>query len=142
MDSIVALIAVGALLVATAVAYVQKRNLKEILGFDMGMLWSYRDTALGTVASIAALWAIVALLSPPNDFDRHLGVICIAIAIVCCGISPNRGMLVAVVFGFVAAQAWFAFTFFGNKFLWIAVPATLIVIIYLRLYGKRPIQRR
>jgi hypothetical protein len=36
-------------------------RLPEALGFDRKRLWWYRDIALGTFSSIAALWAVISV---------------------------------------------------------------------------------
>ena len=118
--------------------------LRRIFGFDPGMIWWYRDLALGTIASIAMLWAIVALfLVEPNDFDRRLGIACVVIAVVCCVISPNRLVLFGMVAGVVAVRGWFAVVLSeGVKGWWIAGPATAVVVLLLLKFRNRPIQRR
>jgi hypothetical protein len=112
-------------------------RLQEALGFDTKRLWWYRDIALGTFASIAALWAVISLMIGNSDFDRHLGIACIVIVIVFCGISPNRLMLFGVVVGFIALQGWFAVVFSHDvRSWWIAVPATIVEVAFFVLYTK------
>jgi hypothetical protein len=129
--------------VAAAIAWMQKKTLIEIFGFDPRRLWWYRDLALGTLASIATLWAVALLASHPANFDRGLGVICLVIGAVCCGISPNRVMLVGMSLGAVAVQGWLAYSFSKDiRFWWIAVSATALVLILLGIFGKRPLHQR
>jgi hypothetical protein len=118
-------------------------RLTEALGFDTKRLWWYRDIALGTFASIAALWAVISLMIGNSDFDRHLGIACIVIVIVFCGISPNRLMLFGVVVGFIALQGWFAVVFSHDvRSWWIAVPATILEVAFFVLFSKYPIRKQ
>ncbi len=117
-------------------------RLVEVFGFDRKKLWWYRDIALGTFASVAALWAVISLVTGHSDFDRRLGIACIVIVIVCCGISPNRLMLFGVVIGFIAIQGWFAVSFSHDRRSWlIAVPATAVEVAFFVLFRKYPIRK-
>src|SRR3954471_23548890 len=82
-------------------------NLLSILGFDSDKLWWYRDLALGSVASIAAMWTIV-LLPAKTSFDLKVSVASALIAVACCLVSPNRFVILGIVLGVVAIQGWVA----------------------------------
>jgi len=117
------------------------RKLAEIFGFDSKKLWYYRDLALGTVASIATLWAIVALGFEKGEFDRRVGIICVGIVVVCCALSPNWHLILGVAAGVAAIQGWFAVAFSGDsRSWWVAVPATVIAVGLFRIFGKRSIR--
>ena len=130
-----------ALVLAAVASRAKGLKLAEVLGFDRRNLWSYRDSVLATVASIATLLAIVAFAQPSNDFDRRVAVACSIIAIVCCTVSPNRLVIFGTVAGFVAVQGWFAVIFSKDaRSYWVAVPATAVAIAIFRIFGKRPLQ--
>jgi hypothetical protein len=50
-------------------------KIAEIFGFDRKKLWWYRDIALGTVASITALWGVVSLYVEHSNFDTRIGIL-------------------------------------------------------------------
>jgi len=68
------------------------------------------------------MWAVISLMIGNSDFDRHLGIACLVIVIVFCGISPNRLLLFGVVVGFIALQGWFAVVFSHDVRSWWILP--------------------
>jgi hypothetical protein len=120
----------------------QMTRVAEILGFDRKKLWWYRDIALATVAIVGSLWGVVALFSEKSDFQIRFGTACVVIAAVCCGISPNRLMLLGSVSIVVAVQGWFAVLLSHNQLgWWVAIPAMTIATIFFLMFGKRPIRK-
>jgi len=112
-------------------------------GYDSKKLWWYRDIALGTVASIATLWAVVALGFQKSSFDTKLGFLCIVVAAVCCLVSSNRLVLIMMVFGVVSIQSWFAVIFsLDLRGLAIAIVASLVELILLARFRNRPVHQR
>lgn len=118
-------------------------HISRVLGYESKKLWWYRDIALGTVASIATLWAVVALCFQKSSFDMKLGILCIFVAVACCLISPNRLVLIMIVFGVVSIQSWFAVIFsldLGG--ITIAIVASLVELILLTRFRNRPAHER
>ena len=134
-------VAMGFVLLAALVAWLQKKTLREVLGFESKKAWWYRDLALGTVASMATMIAL-AMAYEATLPDLGVAIVCAIIAIGCCEISPNRLILYGASVGVVAIQSWIGFVFHGPRALWVAVPATLIVIVILLAFGKRPVVER
>jgi hypothetical protein len=116
-------------------------KIAEIFGFDNKKLWWYRDIALGTVASIAALWGEVNLYLEHSTFDTKIGIVSVAVSIACCAISPNRLMLFGMVFGVIASQGWFALLVTRDpRCWWIATSATVALVVLLRVFRNRPLK--
>lgn len=134
-------VAIGVGMLAALVAWLQGKTPREVLGFESKKAWWYRDLGLGTVASMATMIAL-ALAYEATLADLGVAIVCAIIAIGCCEISPNRLMLYGASVGVVAIQSWIGFIFQGPRALWIAVPATLIVIVILFAFGKRPVVER
>jgi hypothetical protein len=117
-------------------------ELGRIFGFDKRKMWWYRDLPLSTVAAIMALWAVIGFMDGGSTFDRHVAVGATAAVILCFALTPNRAILLGMVVGFVATQAWFAVVFSGDpRSWWIAVPATLFEAGLLFKYRNQPIIR-
>jgi hypothetical protein len=120
-------------------------GLKETFGYDGRKLWWYRDLALGTIATIAALWSFAELLFVPySPIDFRIGLICMLIAVACCVISPNRLVLFILVVAAVAVRGWFVVARFPTEILsWaVAVPATILALVLFRAFGNRPARQR
>jgi hypothetical protein len=116
-------------------------KIAEIFGFDRKKLWWYRDIALGTVASIAALWGVVNLYVEHSNFDTKIGIVSVAVSIACCAISPNRPMLFGMVFDVIASQGWFALLVTRDpRCWWIATSATVALVVLLRVFRNRPLK--
>src|SRR5258708_12125419 len=117
----------------------QMTRVAGIFGFERKKLWWYRDIALATVAIVASLWGVVVLFSEKSDFNIRFGTACVVIAAVCCGISPNRLMLLGSVSTVVAVQGWFAVLLSHNQVgWWVAIPATTIPTTFFLMFAKRP----
>ena len=119
--------------------------LKGTFGYDERRLWWYRDLALGTLASIAALWSFAELLFVPYDrFDFRIGLVCILLAVACCVVSPNRLVLFMMVVAVVALGGWFVVARFPREVRsWIvAVPATILTLVLFRTFGNRSVKQR
>lgn len=119
--------------------------LKGTFGYDERRLWWYRDLALGTVASIAALWSFAELLFVPYDrFDFRIGLICILVAVACCVISPNRLVLFSMVVAVVALRGWSVVAQFPREIRsWmVAVPATILTVVLFRAFGNQFMRHR
>src|SRR5258708_9547224 len=120
----------------------QMTRVAGIFGFERKKLWWYRDIALATVAIVASLWGVVVLFSEKSDFNIRFGTACVVIAAVCCGISPNRLMLVGGVSTVVAVQGWFAVLLSHTQMgWWVAIPATHIATLFFVLSGKLTIRK-
>jgi hypothetical protein len=116
-------------------------KIAEIFGFDRKKLWWYRDIALGTVASITALWGVVSLYVEHSNFDTRIGILSVAVSIACCAISPNRLVLFGVVFGGIASRGWFALLVTRDpRSWWIATPATVALVVLLAVFRNRPVK--
>src|ERR1700722_3060258 len=119
--------------------------LKGTFGYDERRLWWYRDLALGTVASIAALWSFAELLFVPYDrFDFRIGLICILVAVACCVISPNRLVLFSMVVAVVALRGWSVVAQFPREIRsWmVAVPAMILTGVLFRAFGNQFMRHR
>jgi hypothetical protein len=116
------------------------KRLAQIFGFDKQKVWWYRDLALTTIAAIMTLWVVIALMGPESSFNWGLAVGSGTIAMLCLALTPNRLMLFGAVMGILAVQSWFAVLFSGNhRGLWVAVPATLLVLGIVLKYRNRPL---
>jgi hypothetical protein len=119
------------------------KRLAQIFGFDKQKAWWYRDLALTTIAAIMTLWVVIALMEPESSFNWRLAVGAGAIAMLCLALTPNRLMLFGAVIGILAVQSWFAVLVSGNhRGLWVAVPATLLVLGLLLKYRSKPMIRK
>ena len=121
----------------------QVKRLTHIFGFDKQKVWWYRDLSLTTIAAIITLWVVIALMGPKSSFNWWLGTGSAAVAILCWALTPNRLMLFGTVVGILAVQGWFAVIFSGDpRSWWVAVPATLLVLVLLVKYRNKPIIRK
>jgi hypothetical protein len=103
-------------------------KVSEVFGINRAQLEWYRDLALGTIASIAGLWAVFALGFESSEFDSRLGLICVLVSAVCCSASPNRLVLFGMTVGVISIQGWLSFSFSRDSRMFVvAIVATLIL---------------
>lgn len=136
-------IGLGLVALVVLIAWRQGKSFQDVTGFDRRDAWSYRDTALSAIACISGAWAVVGLGLGSNSFDRKVGAISLVISIVSCAVSPNRMALFPVPMAFVAFQGWWTVLFTNDpRSWWIAIPATILTLVYLRLFGHYPTRAR
>ena len=129
---------------AGAAILVQGKSLRDVFGIERGMIWSLRDTALVTIASISAAWSVLFLLSWRDSFDLKVGLASLMLAVIACTISSNRIALYPVPLAFVAVEAWLAAVFSRHSIQWavIAGVSSLLLLIYLKIWGNFPTRSR
>lgn len=119
------------------------KRVRHILGFDPAKGWYYRDLGLATIASIALVWAVVALAFGTGDFDFRLGALSIGVVLACCLLSPNWHLILGAAVGFAAVQSWLAVLFSSERrSWWVAVPATILLAALMKIASTRPVRAR